>query len=109
MAYNTQICVDDKFKFIVATDVTSSGSDKQELHKMAIQTKEVITNPDLVILADKGYSTAAEIKKCIDDNIKIIVPYTETGKQQKSTGKFTKDKFIYNGDKDCYICPNNCI
>ena len=58
MAYNSQICVDDKFKFIVATDVTSSGTDKQELHHMAMQTKEVITSPNLVILADKGYYSA---------------------------------------------------
>jgi transposase len=74
MAYNSQICVDDKFKFIVATDVTSSGTDKQELHHMAMQTKEVITSPDLVILADKGYYSASEIKKCVDDGIKTLVP-----------------------------------
>jgi len=107
MAYNAQICVDDKFKFIVATDVTSSGTDKQELHHMAMQTKEVITSPDLVILADKGYYSAAEIKKCVDDGIKTLVPYAQTGQQQKNAGKFTKDKFVYNAEKDCYICPNN--
>ena len=107
MAYNSQICVDDKFKFIVATDVTSQGTDKQELHHMAMQTKEVITSPDLVILADKGYYSAAEIKKCVDDGIKTLVPYAQTGQQQKNAGKFTKDKFVYNAEKDCYICPNN--
>jgi len=107
MAYNSQICVDDKFKFIVATDVTSSGTDKQELHHMAMQTKEVITSPDLVILADKGYYSAAEIKKCVDDEIKTLVPYAQTGQQQKNAGKFTKDKFVYNAETDCYICPNN--
>lgn len=42
----------EKYKFIVATDVTSHGSDKQELHKMALQTKEVIDNPDFIITAD---------------------------------------------------------
>jgi len=107
MAYNAQICVDNKFKFIVATDVTSSGTDKQELHHMAMQTKEVITNPDLIILADKGYYSAAEIKKCVNDGIKTLVPYAQTGQQQKNAGKFTKDKFVYNAEKDCYICPNN--
>jgi transposase len=107
MAYNSQICVDDKFKFIVATDVTSQGTDKQELHHMAMQTKEVITNPDLVVLADKGYYSATEIKKCVDDGIRTLVPYAQTGQQQKNAGKFTKDKFVYNTEKDCYICPNN--
>ena len=107
MAYNSQICVDDKFKFIVATDVTSQGTDKQELHKMAMQTKEVITHPDLVILADKGYYSAAEIKKCVDDGIKTLVPAIRTGQELVNKGKFTKDKFIYNKEQDAYICPNN--
>jgi len=57
---NSQICVNDKYKFIVTTDVTSSGSDKQELHKIALQTREVIDNPDLIIRADKGYYSAVE-------------------------------------------------
>jgi len=107
MAYNSQICVDDKFKFIVATDVTTQGTDKQELHHMAMQTKEVITNPDLVILADKGYYSAVEIKKCVDDGIKTLVPAVRTGQELINKGKFTKDKFIYDKEQDAYICPNN--
>jgi len=107
MAYNSQICVDDKFKFIVATDVTTQGTDKQELHKMATQTKEVITNPDLVILADKGYYSAVEIKKCVDDGIKTLVPAIRTGQELINKGKFTKDKFVYDKNQDAYICPNN--
>jgi len=107
MAYNAQICVDDKFKFIVATDVTSSGTDKQELYHMAMQTKEVITSPDLVILADKGYYSASEIKKCVDDGIKTLVPAIRTGQELINKGKFTKDKFIYDKIQDAYICPNN--
>ena len=107
MAYNSQICVDDKFKFIVATDVTSQGTDKQELHHMAMQTKEVITSPDLVILADKGYYSAAEIKKCVDDGIKTLVPAIRTGQEFVNKGKFTKDKFIYDKVQDAYSCPNN--
>jgi len=107
MAYNSQICVDDKFKFIVATDVTSSGTDKQELHHMAMQTKEVISSPDLVILADKGYYSATEIKKCVDNGIKTLVPAIRTGQELVNKGKFTKDKFIYDKEQDAYICPNN--
>lgn len=107
MAYNSQICVDDKYKFIVATDVTTQGTDKQELHKMAIQIKEVITDPELIITADKGYYSAMEIKKCLDDNIKTIVPAIRTGQEQRNKGKFTKDMFIYDKNQDAYICPNN--
>jgi hypothetical protein len=74
---------------------------------MAMQTKEVIDNPDLVILADKGYYSAAEIKKCVDDGIKTLVPAVRTGQELVNKGKFTKDKFIYDKEQDAYICPNN--
>jgi hypothetical protein len=40
MAYNSQIVVYDKFKFIVATDISSKGNDTQQLYKMAKETKE---------------------------------------------------------------------
>ncbi len=74
---------------------------------MAMQTKEVITNPDLLILADKGYYSAVEIKKCIDDGIKTLVPAIRTGQELINKGKFTKDKFVYDKDQDAYICPND--
>ena len=107
MAYNSQICVDDKFKFIVATDVTSHGSDKQELHTMASQAKEVIDNTDMIVTADKGYYSAVEVKKCVDDNINTVVPLIKTGQEQKNRGKFGKEIFVYNQSQECYICPNN--
>lgn len=107
MAYNAQIVVDDTFKFIVATDVTSSGGDKQELHRMAKQTQEVIDNPDMILTADKGYYSSVEIKKCVDDNITTVVPPIKTGQEQKNKGKFGKEKFTYDAEQECYICPNN--
>lgn len=107
MAYNSQICVDDEFKFIVATDVTSHGGDKQELHRMAKQTREIIDNPDMILTADKGYYSAVEIKKCVDDNINTIVPLIRTGQEQRNKGKFGKEMFVYDQSQECYICPNN--
>ena len=46
---------------------------------MALQTREVIDNPNLIITADKGYSSTIEIKKCIDDGINTVVPLVKTG------------------------------
>lgn len=109
MAYNSQIAVDSKYKFIVTTSITTSGSDKKELHKMAKLTQEIIDNDDLIITADKGYSSTVEIKKCIDDNINVIVPMTQTGQQQRNAGKFSKEFFIYDKVVDCYICPNKQV
>lgn len=107
MAYNAQIAVDDSYKFIVATDVTSHGGDKQELHRMAQQTQEAVENSEMILTADKGYYSAVEIKKCVDDNITTVVPPIKTGQEQKNKGKFGKEMFVYDAENECYICPNN--
>jgi len=105
MAYNSQIVVDEKFKFIVATDISSKGSDLKQLYHMAQLTKENLKIDTLEIVADTGYDSAKEIKKCIDENIIPIVARAK--KQQPNKDKYSRDKFIYNKEDDCYICPNN--
>lgn len=110
MAYNAQIVVDEKYKFIVATDVSSRGNDAGELHKMALETKENLEldkDDSLDIVADTGYYSSKEFKKCDEDNINAIVPEANKRKAQEDKGKFTRDKFIYDAQNDCYTCPNN--
>lgn len=107
MAYNVQIAVDEKYKFIVATDVSSIGNDADKLHNMAKKVKEITQNDDMVIVGDTGYYSPKEIKKCKDDGIEVIVPIPNKNKVQKDKGKFTREEFIYDKEKDVYICPNN--
>jgi hypothetical protein len=107
MAYNAQIAVDGKYRFIIATEVTSEGSDKKELHRMAKLAQEAVGNESVTITADKGYYSTVEIKQCIDENIEVVVPPTSTGQEQKNRGKFGKERFVYDREQDCYICPNN--
>jgi hypothetical protein len=109
MAYNSQIAVDNKYKFIVATDVTSEGSDKKELYHMATEVQEAVDNEMVTITADKGYWSTVEIKRCVDDNIDVIVPPTLTGQEQRNRGKFGKEMFVYDREQDGYICPNNAL
>ena len=60
--------------------------------------------------ADKGYYSSVEIKKCVDDGIETIVPLRNTATKKKiKDGKFSKNQFKYDKEKDCYICPNNQI
>ena len=55
MAYNVQKAVESTYKFIVATDVSSKGSDLDQLHSMATQAKEAVQNDDMAVSADTGY------------------------------------------------------
>lgn len=112
MAYNSQIVVDEKYKFIVASDISSKGNDVKQLYKMAKQTKENLElkrDDSLDIVADTGYYSAKELRKCEEDNINAIVPEANRGQVQKDKGKFTRERFTYNKSQDCYICPNNQI
>ena len=106
MAYNTQIAVDKKYKFIVATDVSTKGSDLNQLHNMACKAKDICANEKMVVVADTGYYSSKEFKKCADDNIEVIVPLANTSQAQKDKGYFIRDLFVYDKTKDLYICPN---
>lgn len=106
MAYNSQIVVDEKFKLIAATDVSSKGCDNEQLHKMSKQTKDNLNVSTLEITADKGYYSAKELKKCVDENINAIIPEVSRCHTQASIGKYTREQFTYNAEDDCYTCPN---
>ena len=105
IAYNCQIAVDNKAKLIVATDVSSQGNDAQQ--SMASQAKETLALETLAVVADKGYHSANEIKNCVDDKIFPIIPPIDTQQKQKKAGRYTKDEFVYNEEKDEYTCPND--
>ena len=109
MAYNTQIAVDGKYKFIVATDISTKGIDLDQLYPLSIQSKEATGNKEIKVAADAGYYNPKEIKKCIDEGIDVYVPIQDKQKQQKDKGMFARDRFVYDEAKDCYICPNDKV
>jgi transposase len=109
MAYNAQIAVDKKFRFIVATEVSSSNNDYGKLHHMAIKTKEITNAKKMTILADTGYYSIQEIAKCQEDNIDAIVAVPNKEKAQKDRGYYLHSDFKYDKDRDCFICPNHQI
>ena len=109
MAYNSQIVVDSKFKFIVATETSSEGNDSNKLHKMATKAKEITNNENMIIVGDTGYYSAKELEKCAKDNIEVVVAVPNKEKQQKDRGFYLHSDFIYEEKEDCYICPNQQI
>ncbi len=106
MAYNAQIVVDDTFKFIVATEVSSQNNDTQKLYNMAMQTKEITENENMTIVGDTGYYSAKEIDKCHQANIDIVVAIPNKEKRQKDKGYYLHSDFMYDKKNDCFICPN---
>jgi len=105
VCYNIQIAVDAKHNIIVDYDTTNHENDLNELSNISIKAKEVLGVETIETLADKGYYTNSEVKKCIDNG---IIPYVPKPRVQNAKGYFSKGDFRYDKDKDLYVCPNSC-
>jgi transposase len=107
VAYNVQNVVDDKHNLIVHTQATNSN-DGKALHKAAIQAKENLQlkkADNIMLLADKGYHTGAELQQCQADNMITHVAYKDQPSVKHIANEFLVESFIYNKESDSYTCP----
>ena len=110
MGYNVQAVSDAKHKLLIHADTGNVNSlsahwrNTHDLAPMAIKAKEILGVKTVNILADKGYHTGAQLKKCEQNNIVTYV----SPKQSSSTKKnpdFAVTAFKYNEEADTYECP----
>ena len=104
MSYNIQTATDNKNNLLTEFTVTNKN-DTNALHKTAKAAKDLLGLKKMNVLADKGYPTASELKKCADSNITTYVAPKENGAKNKKGAGFKKAKFKYNSSYDYYICP----
>jgi transposase len=103
ISHNVQIASEAENHFIVAVDVTSDAVDYGQLHNIASQAKEELGADELTAIADRGYYSGEEFKKCIEDDIQVIAPRADKGGSQEKG--YTKGYFSYDKESDAYICP----
>ncbi|GAB5550500.1 MAG: IS1182-like element ISCc5 family transposase [Saprospiraceae bacterium] len=103
VAYNVQTSVEADHKLIAGCEVTNKG-DTNALSSIAIKTKRFLGHPSIRVLADKGYDTGVELKKCAEQNILTYVSPRQKDTSNKAAG-FKKEDFVYQHDEDLYICP----
>jgi len=101
--YNVQIAVDNKNNFIVGNQVSRKGNDKKLLYKMGILAKKRLRVNTLILLADKGYFSRKNIKKCEEEGIKPYIP--KENPNSSSSEYYSKNDFEYDENKDVFICP----
>lgn len=106
VGYNIQIATSEKHKLIIDFEVTNSAADQVLLSQVAIKAKEALGLEEAEVIADTGYFSGLEVKKCIDNEITPYVPKPKTN-SQSTKKEFSKDNFNYDKEKDVYICPNN--
>jgi transposase len=103
ISHNVEIAVEAKNHFIVAVDATSDAVDYGQLHNISSQAKEELGVDKLTSIADRGFYSGEEFKKCKEDRIAVIAPKPDRGESQ-SKG-YTKSNFRYDKENDVYICP----
>ena len=106
VAYNVQNAVDDKHNLIVHTQATNTN-DGKALHKAAIQAKENLQlqkQNSLMLLADKGYHTGAELQQCQQENMITHVAYKEQPSVKHIDTEFLSENFTYSKLTDSYTC-----
>ena len=87
-------------------------NDSKALHLAAIQAKENLQlqkEDSLVILADKGYHTGAELQQCQDDNMITHVAYKEQSSVKHIANEFLAESFSYDKPTDSYTCPAGAV
>src|SRR5664279_241748 len=111
VAYNTQNAVDDKHSLIVHTQATNTN-DCKALHKAATQAKQNLQmqkQDPLMVLADKGYHTGAELQQCQQDTMITHVAYKEQPPVKHIANEFLAESFVYDKAADSYTCPAGAV
>jgi hypothetical protein len=103
-SYNVQSVVDDKNGFIVHAEAVNDTSDLNQFARQIEQAHELIEDPCETACADAGYADTDELEKIGAHGVKVIVP---SKRQVEQTGQkpFSKQKFNYDKEHDCYYCP----
>jgi transposase len=104
VGYNVQTAVDTKNHMIVAHEVTNVGHDRTQLTDMSKLARQALGTKRLTALADRGYYSGEEIRRCELAGMNPLVPKTVTS-GSRADGRFDKRDFVYNARRDEYRCP----
>lgn len=107
VAYNIQNAVDDKHNLIVHTQATNTN-DGKALYKAATQARQNLQlqkEETIMLLANKGYHTGAELQQCQQDKMITHVAYKEQPGVKHIAHEFLSESFAYDKATDSYICP----
>lgn len=103
-SYNVQSVVDDRHGLIVHAEAVRETTDVNQFARQVEQANEVLPEPCKVACADAGYADTAELQKVDAQGIKVIVPSQRQALHEEE-GPFSKSRFRYDREQDCYWCP----
>jgi transposase len=106
-SYNGQTAVDQEHQVIIAADVTNQPADVEQLIPMIEQAEQNTSDGIEACSADSGYSSGENLKALEDRPVEVYIPDRDYQAQArgKKQGPFHKNEFVYDQQRDLYICP----
>ena len=102
VGYNVQASIDAKHNILVEYN-TGEVNDTHALAEIAIGSKALLKSEEMDVLADKGYHTGEEIRKCEEEGIITYVSPRTSSTNNKEL--YPIENFTYDQSSDTYICP----
>lgn len=107
--YNGQIAVSEE-QFIVAAEVINEANDREALRGM-VEQAEANTGEEIEeVVADSGYSSYDNYEYLEERGKTGYVPdqylnNIEQGKYKNEAYRYHEENFVYDKEKDIYLCP----
>lgn len=105
VGYNGQIAVDSKNHLVVAQEVVQDANDLAQLAPMAQSARQELGVEQLGAVVDMGYYDHQQIAQCEQMGVVTYAPRPQKGTAE-ANGRFGKKDFQYDGEANCYRCPN---
>jgi len=102
--YNVQSVTDEKNGLIVHVEAVNNVTDLHQFACQIEQAHDVLEKQSEIACADAGYADTNELAKIDVQGTKVIVP-SQRQALRAGAKPFCKQEFLYDKDRDCYICP----
>ncbi len=104
VGYNAQVAVDGKNHLIAAAEVTQDANDYQQLEPMASASQELLESEKLKVVADGGYASGEQVKRCEEKGMEVHAP--PRAEVKSGEGRYPMESFRYDQKNDCYACAH---
>jgi transposase len=103
--YNLQTAVDTSSHLIVHHEVVNDTSDSSQLEPMAKATAQTLENPELNVLADKGYSNGEQLEALQSQGMTVWLPPKRSVNSQADGTLYDRSVFKYDAASNSWTCP----
>ena len=108
LGYKDHRAVDDKHGIVTATVTTPANiNDEKVLTKVIDEHKANTGTKVKTVAADKAYGIGDNYKHLYEQGITPCISHKRNN--NNCDPAFNHDKFLYDNDRDCYICPEGRV